>query len=170
MAVIYRCGSGLSFCHWLWDPQSQWGLSRSIRGCVYIWISLGEGWVPWMAVESDPVCPFTHSEFFFFFKFFVGCPPLDEPALPKVMGDEPPDHGFPCCNWELDPFHFWFSFIYPVIHLWLRCVSIAARGLSLAEVRGYSPAAWAGFSLQSLLWLQSVGSRVCKLSCCSTWA
>ena len=124
--------------------------------------------MPWMAVESDPVCPFTHSEFFFFFKFFVGCPPLDEPALPKVMGDEPPDHGFPCCNWELDPFHFWFSFIYPVIHLWLRCVSIAARGLSLAEVRGYSPAAWAGFSLQSLLWLQSVGSRVCKLSCCST--
>ena len=113
------------------------------RRCVCIWISLGEGCVPWMY----PVCPFTHSEFFFFYFFIFcglphicghepGCPPLDELTLPKVMGNEPPDHGFPCCNWELDPFHLCFSFIYSVIHLWLRWVCIAARGLSLDEVGG----------------------------------
>ena len=124
------------------ETHSLSGACLGPRGCVCIWISLEEGCVPWMY----PVCPFTHSEFFFFFFNFLWVathmwararvPTLDEPTLPKVMGNEPPDHGFPCCNWELDPFHLCFSFIYSVIHLWLRWVCIAARGLSLDEVGG----------------------------------
>lgn len=45
------------------------------RVCVYLNLSR-EGWVPWMAVESDLVCPFTHSEFFFFFLIFCGLPTI----------------------------------------------------------------------------------------------
>ena len=50
------------------------------------------------------------------------------------------------------------------IYLWLRWVSVAARGLSLAVVSwGYSSLWYAGFSLRRLLLLWSMGSRVHRL-------
>ena len=110
MAVIYHF---LTDCE---DPQSQRGLSMSIRGCVCIWIFLGEGCMLWMAVESGPVCPFSHSEFFCGLPHMCGhepgCPPLDELAPPKVMNNDPPDHSFPCGSWELDPFHLFFVYLF----------------------------------------------------------
>ena len=103
---------------------------------MYVYLNLSRRGMCAMDGSGKWPCLSLHS---FRILFFVcghepGCPPLDEPALPKVMGSDPPDYGFPCCTWELDPFHFCFLFIYSVIHLWLRWVSIAARGLSLDEV------------------------------------
>ena len=63
-------GSDLSFCHWLWDPQSQWGLSGSKRMCVYLNLSrrgMCAMDVPCLSLHSFRIL------FFFFFLFFVGC-------------------------------------------------------------------------------------------------
>ena len=57
------------------------------------------------------------------------------------------------------------------IYFWLHWVFIAARGLSLvASNGGYSLLRCAGFSLQWLLLLQSMGCRLTGFSCCSTQA
>ena len=65
-------------------------------------------------------------------------------------------------------FFFLNKFIY---FFWLCWVFIAARGLSLvAASGGYSLLRCAGFSLQWLLLLQSMGSRHAGFSSCGTWA
>ena len=57
------------------------------------------------------------------------------------------------------------------IYFWLHWVFVAARGLSLvAASGGYSLLQCAGFSLQWLLLLRSMGSRHAGFSSCSTWA
>ena len=69
------------------------------------------------------------------------------------------------------PFNDFFFF-------WLRCVFVAARGLSLVAVSGdYSSLRCAGFSLRcagfSLRWLlllRSTGSKSAGFSSCGTWA
>ena len=55
--------------------------------------------------------------------------------------------------------------------LGLLWVFIVACGLSLVVVSGgYSSLRWAGFSLQWLLLLRSMGSRYVGFSSCGTWA
>ena len=62
-------------------------------------------------------------------------------------------------------------FIHSFIHLWLRWVFLAARGLSLAAASGGYSSLWcAGFSLRWLLLLQSTGSRREGFSSCGSWA
>ena len=64
-----------------------------------------------------------------------------------------------------------FLFIYLFIYFWLCWVFVAACGLSLvAASGGYSLWQCAGFSLQWLLLLQSMGSRHMGFSSCSTRA
>ena len=71
-------------------------------------------------------------------------------------------HIFQCV---LIPLIFFFFFF------WLRWVFVAARGLSLvAASRGCSSLWCAGFSLQRLLLLQSMGCRCAGFSSCSTQA
>ena len=56
-------------------------------------------------------------------------------------------------------------------HFWLCWVFIAAHGLSLVAVsRGYSSLWCAGFSLQWLLLLRSMGSRHAGFSSCGSWS
>ena len=55
---------------------------------------------------------------------------------------------------------FFYKFISLCIYLWLCWVFLAARGLSLVVVsRDYASLWCAGFSLQCLLLLQSMGPR-----------
>ena len=62
-------------------------------------------------------------------------------------------------------------FILFIYYLWLRWVFVAARGLSLvAASGGYSLLRRAGFSLQWLLLLQSMGSRHAGFSSCGARA
>ena len=66
-------------------------------------------------------------------------------------------------HWTLLAPFFFFKFIY----FWLCWVFIAARGLFLVTVSGgYSLLQCAGFSLQWLLSLQSMGSRRVGFSSC----
>ena len=63
------------------------------------------------------------------------------------------------------------SFFKFIFNFWLCWVFVAARGLSLvAASGGYSSLQCAGFSLQWLLLLQSMGSRHVGFSSCGTWA
>ena len=60
---------------------------------------------------------------------------------------------------------------YLFIYFWLHWVFVAMRGLSLvAASGGYSSLRCAGFSLQWLLLLQSIGSRHAGFSSCGTQA
>ena len=62
-------------------------------------------------------------------------------------------------------------FIFSLFFFWLRWVFIAALGLSLVAARGgCSLLQCAGFSLQWLLLLRSMGSRRTGFSSCSTQA
>ena len=66
---------------------------------------------------------------------------------------------------------FFFKLINLFIYFWLRWVFVAARGLSLvAASGGYSSLQCAGFLLQWLLLLRSMGSRHAGFSSCGTWA
>ena len=57
------------------------------------------------------------------------------------------------------------------IYLLLRCVFIAARGLSLVAASGGYSSLWcAGFSLRWLLSFRSTGSRRVGFSSCGSWA
>ena len=63
------------------------------------------------------------------------------------------------------------EFFFKIIYFWLRCVFVAAHGLSLVgSSEGYSSSWCAGFSLQWLLLLRSTGSRHAGFSSCGTWA
>ena len=69
------------------------------------------------------------------------------------------------------PFFIFLKSIYLFIYLWLCWVFVAARGLSPVAVSGgYSSLRCAGFSLQWLLLLQSMGSRRAGFSSCGAWA
>ena len=62
------------------------------------------------------------------------------------------------------------EFIY-LFYFWLHWVFVAAWGLSLVVAsRDYSSLRCAGFSLQSLLLLRSMGSRCAGFSSCGMWA
>ena len=64
-----------------------------------------------------------------------------------------------------------FTYFLFILFLWLRWAFIAARGLSLvATSRGYALLPCAGFSLQWLLLLQSMGSRRAGFSSCGSRA
>ena len=64
-----------------------------------------------------------------------------------------------------------FYFIYLFVCFWLHWVFVAVHGLSLVAVsRGYSSLQCAGFSLQWLLLLWSMGSRHAGFSSCGTRA
>ena len=67
---------------------------------------------------------------------------------------------------------FFYKFIYFIyLFFWLRWVFVAACGLSLVvESGGFSSLWCAGFSLQWLLLLQSLGSRHAGFSSCGTRA
>ena len=73
---------------------------------------------------------------------------------------------------------FIFKFIYLFIYFWLHWVFVAVRGLSLVGASGGYSSLWcAGFSLQWLLLLQSMGFRcvgsvvvACRLSSCASRA
>ena len=74
-------------------------------------------------------------------------------------------HG-PACFYFIFYFYLFFTallffkFIYLFIYLWLHWVFIAVHGLSLVVASGgYSSLQCAGFSLQWLLLLWSMGSR-----------
>ena len=68
-------------------------------------------------------------------------------------------------------FCFFKNLFYLFIYFWLCWVFVAARGLSLVVVSGgYSSLRCAGFSLQQLLSLWSMGSRHVGFSSCSTRA
>ena len=57
------------------------------------------------------------------------------------------------------------------IYFWLHWVFIAARGLALVVASGVYSSLWcAGFSLQWLLLLRSMGSRRAGFSSCGSWA
>ena len=63
-----------------------------------------------------------------------------------------------------------FVLINLFIYFWLRWVFVAARGLSLVVAsRGYSSLQCAGFSLQWLLLLRSMGFWHAGFSSCGTW-
>ena len=65
---------------------------------------------------------------------------------------------------------FLFVFLF-LIYFWLSWVFIAECGLPLVAVsRVYSSLCCAGFSLQWLLLLRSMGSRHAGFSSCGTWA
>ena len=58
-----------------------------------------------------------------------------------------------------------------IFYFWLRWVFVTACGLSLVVAsRGYSSLRCAGFSLQWLLLLRSMGSRHTGFSSCGAWA
>ena len=64
-----------------------------------------------------------------------------------------------------------YSFLKIYLFFWLRWVFVAAHGLSLVLVSGgYSSLQCAGFSLQWLLLLRSIGSRSTGFSSCGTRA
>ena len=66
---------------------------------------------------------------------------------------------------------FFNQFIYLLTYFWLYWVFVAVCGLSLVAVsEGYSLLQCAGFSLQWLLLLRSMGSGHAGFSSCSTWA
>ena len=66
---------------------------------------------------------------------------------------------------------FFNTFVHSFIYLWLCWVFVAAHGLSLvAESRGYSSLQCAGFPLQWLLLLWSMGSRRAGFSSCGMQA
>ena len=68
-------------------------------------------------------------------------------------------------------FFFFFNFILSLfIYFWLHWVFLAARELSLVAATGATLLWYAGFSLQWLLLLQSMGSRHAGFSSCGTWA
>ena len=68
-------------------------------------------------------------------------------------------------------FFFKGQVFYLFIYFWLRCVFVAARGLSLvAASGGNSSLQCVGFSLWWLLFLQSMGSRRAGFSSCGTRA
>ena len=68
-------------------------------------------------------------------------------------------------------FCFVYLFTYLLIYFWLCWVFLAACRLSLvAASGGYSSLLCAGFSLQCLLLLQSMGSRCVGFSSCGMWA
>ena len=70
-----------------------------------------------------------------------------------------------------NPEHLFFFLNLFLAVLGLLWVFIVACGLSLVVVSGgYSSLWWAGFSLQWLLLLQSMGSRCTGFSSCGTWA
>ena len=72
------------------------------------------------------------------------------------------------CTFLFCFFGFFNKFIYL---FWLRWVFVAARGLSLVAVSGGYSSLWClGFSLRSLLLLQSRGSRHAGFSSCGTRA
>ena len=64
-------------------------------------------------------------------------------------------------------FFFFFNSIYLFIYFWLRCIFLAARGLSLVVAsEGYSLLRCVGFSLWWLLLLRTTGSRHAGFSSC----
>ena len=66
---------------------------------------------------------------------------------------------------------FFLNLFILFIYFWLCWVFVAAHGLSLVAVSGgYSSLRCAGFSLQWLLLLQSMGSRCVDFSSCGTRA
>ena len=70
----------------------------------------------------------------------------------------------------ISTFNFLFIYLF-IIYFWLRWVFIAAHRLSLVVASGsYSSLQCAGFSLQWLLLLQSMGSRHAGFSSCGTRA
>ena len=73
--------------------------------------------------------------------------------------------------WKHVSLFSFFLFMYVCMYVWLLWVFLAARGLSLVEVSGgYSSLRSAGFSLQWLLLLRSMGSRHVGFSSCGTQA
>ena len=67
--------------------------------------------------------------------------------------------------------NFFINLFIFILFFWLCWVFIAVRGLSLvATSGGYSSLQCAGFSLQWLLLLQSVGSGRMGFSSCGAWA
>ena len=71
------------------------------------------------------------------------------------------DGGLLCLRLQTEPcFFFFFLLIYLFIYLWLCCVFVSVRGLSLvAESGGHSSSRCAGLSLSRPLLLRSTGSR-----------
>ena len=62
-------------------------------------------------------------------------------------------------------------YLFILLYFWLCWVFVAARGVSLvAASGGYSSLQCAGFSLQWLLLLRSMGSRRAGFSSCGMWA
>ena len=79
--------------------------------------------------------------------------------------------GMPSMCWKHVSLFSFFLFMYVCMYVWLLWVFLAARGLSLVEVSGgYSSLRSAGFSLQWLLLLRSMGSRHVGFSSCGTQA
>ena len=78
------------------------------------------------------------------------------------------------CGWRKShqpPCWSFFFLIFNFIYFWLRWVLIAVHGLSLVVASGgYSSLQCTGFSLQWLLLLQSVSSRLVGFSSCGMWA
>ena len=75
------------------------------------------------------------------------------------------------CHFHLPTYVFFKNKFILFIDFWLSWVFIAACGLSLVAVSGgYSSLQCAGFSLQWLLLLWSMGSRRADFSSCSTQA
>ena len=76
-------------------------------------------------------------------------------------------------NVQMNEHMKWWFFLmnFYFIYFWLCCVFVAARGLSLvAASSGYSSLRCAGFLLQWLLLLRSMGSRLTGFSSCGTRA
>ena len=68
-------------------------------------------------------------------------------------------------------FYYFLKIYFILFYFWLCWVFVAAHGLSLvAASRGYSSLRCAGFSLQWLLLLRSMGSRHVGFSSCGTRA
>ena len=80
------------------------------------------------------------------------------------------------------PLHLPSPFFFKFYFFWLHWVFVAVQAFSHCGERGYSSLRCAGFSLQWLLLLRSLGSRnagfsscgsralECRLSSCGTWA
>ena len=95
-------------------------------------------------------------------------------ALERLLFASSPYYASKCSAACLPPVFFFFNkFIYLFVcfYFWLHWVFVAACGLSLVAASGVSSSLrCAGFSLQWLLLLQSMGSRHADFSSCGTWA
>ena len=107
--------------------------------------------------------------------FPLPLPPQRRKSLEQKMSKGKSKQNLQSPGFKYSPFAVFlpceFLKINQFIYLWLCWVFVAACGLSLvAASGGYSSSRCAGFSLQWLLLLRSMGSRHAGFSSCGLWA